>query len=287
MIFRLLLLIILMTACGKVDLGNIDNLNNGIVHIIGHGGMGFQGTDNSIPENSYSALRKAVIGLNSDGVETDVQLSSDNKLILYHNGRLHETTSCTGCPIERSQNYINQCLYRNNRYFNRYTTEKVISPNDIVSIFSKLKKKPYVYLDVKVDSPCTLPTSFATYINNYANALVNLIQNYSAQNWIIVTSKSESLLNEIQGIDSTIKLYYENTDPNVAIITANNNSYSGVTLDYATTNATYASNAHGYNLRVVLFGVKSRESTVAALKTNPDAIMTDNIILMQRILMSR
>ena len=47
------------------------------------------------PENTLHAF-EAAIGLGADGVELDVQYSSDGKLVVIHNPRLEETTSGAG-----------------------------------------------------------------------------------------------------------------------------------------------------------------------------------------------
>jgi glycerophosphoryl diester phosphodiesterase len=287
MTIKFLFFTFLLLGCSKINLGDIVNLNDGIVHVIGHGGSGFQSTENSIPENSYRGITKSVLGNNADGAEMDVQFTGDGQLALYHNDYLQVTTSCIGCVLDYNLADVISCRYRNNRYFGRYLNDKVTKVEKIIQKFSKLKRIPFVYLDVKTTTPCGLSTSTATYINNYASAITNLVQAYSAQAWVIVTTKDLSLLTAIQGLDPTLLLYYEHQDPSVAITGAINNSFQGVTLDFSTTTKDYAATAHANNLRVVLFGVKSMDSTLDALRTNPDAIMTDNIITMQRILLHR
>jgi glycerophosphoryl diester phosphodiesterase len=47
------------------------------------------------PENTLPAFQAAV-NLGADGVELDVQYSSDGKLVIFHNPRLDETTNGTG-----------------------------------------------------------------------------------------------------------------------------------------------------------------------------------------------
>jgi glycerophosphoryl diester phosphodiesterase len=287
MIYKALicLSLLLLISCSESSIKDIDNLNDGVIHIIGHGGNGFQSFDNSIPSNTWKGINKAVSAYNADGVEVDVQMTSDDQLVLYHNNKLQETTNCIGCVYDLLRSETRSCRYRSNRYFNRYVKSKVIKASEVLGNFKNRKRPPYVYLDVKVTRPCGSSVSDASYLATYAQALVDLIQADSAESFAIVTTKSATLLDNIAGIDSNILLYYENESADTSLNTAVSNSYDGITIDSAVSSKSISASAHNNGIRVVLFGIKSRATSLIAVDTNVDAVMTDNILLMQRIMM--
>ena len=86
-------LLLLTTACKKVEDGPIENLNGGIIRVVGHAGLGFESTLTPYPSNTLSSIRKAVEGFNADGVEVDVQLSKDSVPVLYHDNTLESLTA--------------------------------------------------------------------------------------------------------------------------------------------------------------------------------------------------
>lgn len=61
-----------------------------MTYIVAHRGASFHA-----PENTISAFRKA-IELGADGIETDVQVTLDHKLVIHHNYSVDGTTEATG-----------------------------------------------------------------------------------------------------------------------------------------------------------------------------------------------
>lgn len=46
-------------------------------------------TSNNIIENSYIAIKRALQSKNSDGVEIDIRLTNDKKIVLSHNSLIN------------------------------------------------------------------------------------------------------------------------------------------------------------------------------------------------------
>ncbi len=63
---------------------------------LGHRGTGMTRPGHPYPENSLSSI-EAAIADGSDGVEVDVELTADGRLIVMHDDRLDRTTDCEGC----------------------------------------------------------------------------------------------------------------------------------------------------------------------------------------------
>src|SRR5688500_5279272 len=91
---KLLGLTLLLLSCSSLP-EKIDNLNNGQIHSIGHGGPGIQSFLNAMSYNTLSGFRKALSNEDLDGVEMDVQMSSNGKLVLFHDQEL-DITNCEG-----------------------------------------------------------------------------------------------------------------------------------------------------------------------------------------------
>ena len=61
-----------------------------MTYIVAHRGASF-----CAPENTLSAFRKAIeLGVN--GIETDVQVTADHKLVIHHNYSVDGTANATG-----------------------------------------------------------------------------------------------------------------------------------------------------------------------------------------------
>jgi glycerophosphoryl diester phosphodiesterase len=78
---------------------------------IGHRGTGVTGEDNPLPENSISSFM-AAIDEGADGIELDVEITQDGKLIIMHDDTLDRTTNCTGCVSEMTFDEIRACRLR-------------------------------------------------------------------------------------------------------------------------------------------------------------------------------
>lgn len=61
------------------------------VYVLGHRGASYQA-----PENTEASFKKA-IELGADGIETDVQLTADDKLVINHNYCIDANSDGTGC----------------------------------------------------------------------------------------------------------------------------------------------------------------------------------------------
>ena len=68
----------------------ISNLENGKIHILGHGGNGFHSNQKI---NSTEAFQ-AAIHANADGCEMDVQFSKDSIPILFHDSKFETNANC-------------------------------------------------------------------------------------------------------------------------------------------------------------------------------------------------
>ena len=71
-------------------------------YVIAHRGASFHA-----PENTLSAFRKAM-ELGADGIETDVQITADGRLVILHNYHVDLTTFETGRVVELTLDQLRQ-----------------------------------------------------------------------------------------------------------------------------------------------------------------------------------
>ena len=67
--------------------------------------IGHRGASMFAPENSASSLEVAY-SLGLEWVETDVQITLDNKLVIFHDEKLERTSNGEGFFILRTSNFL-------------------------------------------------------------------------------------------------------------------------------------------------------------------------------------
>lgn len=75
---------------------------------LGHRGTGPTREGRPFPENSISAFL-AAMDEGADGVELDLEITKDGRLIIMHDDTLDRTTNCSGCVSEMTFDEIRAC----------------------------------------------------------------------------------------------------------------------------------------------------------------------------------
>lgn len=265
-------------GCNYTDLPDIHNLNDGKIDVIGHGGSGFQAFDNPYPANSFTSIKRAIDGMNADGFEVDVQLSSDSVLVLYHDRRLESLTDGEGFVYERDADYLLNCRYRNDFNVNITMNEKIISLEKIISYFKDYTPKPIIYLDIK------LYNSKTEYSIRLIHHLTTLVDKYNAQEYIIIQSNSLDFLTATITTDSSLQIYLKGPYKKTTVQNVLNNNFKGVMANFESIAANDIMELHENGIYVALYGGRSRNSLTKAIEKSPDAVQTDNIHLLQSLI---
>ena len=82
--------------------------------VLGHAGSGFYtalSPFNFRPPSSWRGVRRALLR-GADGVEIDLQMSRDSVIMLYHDQKMQDGSTGTGCISERTAAEIVQVRYR-------------------------------------------------------------------------------------------------------------------------------------------------------------------------------
>ena len=106
-VFIGLLLIFILVGCGKSTVEK-----DGEPYVIGHGGSGDMEAFGTLPTNCKKSLLDGVVKHRADGVELDVQMSSDTVLFVFHDQLLDKKTKCNGLIIEMDSMALSACEYR-------------------------------------------------------------------------------------------------------------------------------------------------------------------------------
>ncbi len=275
----------LFSTCKKVDLDKIKNLNNGKIYIIGHGGVGFFSQTNPLPENSFTSIKNAIEGQNADGVEVDVQMSVDKKLILYHDNKLETSTNCSDCISDNLSTDLLACKYFVGNSFS-LTNEKLISLEQVLARFFTRKIKPLIFLDTKFIEDCRLEgEDTSDKFSDMLEEINRLIELYDAAGWVHVMSPSIEFLILMKSINPEVKLWLDGSNFSINVPLAKQHQIYGVSGSNANISKEDISFAHENKLFALLFGMKSQSGIVRAIEKYPDYLQTDNILLTQKILL--
>ena len=273
--------LIVLTTCEKVDINRIDNLNNGKIDIIGHAGSGFQSLINPLPSNSFTSIKKAIDGMNADGIEVDVKVSIDSIPVLFHDNVLEMGSNCVGCPENYTGAELVKCKYKN--YYGSLAGEDqyLISFQQMINHFKGRSKLPHIYTSPKIPSVCTTDPAF---INKYAKVITKIIQDNKAHNWISVYDSDIKGLNKIKELDPNINLILNAYDFDFALSDCITNNYSEMVIENTNITKEQVKIAHQHNKKVTIWGVLRKNEIMEAIEKHPDALMTDNIQLTQELL---
>lgn len=282
LIFAILFLI---TGCQKVDLSEINNLNGNKITLIGHGGIGFSSPQNALPHNSFSSLTKAVEAYGLEGVEVDVQMSSDSVIFMYHDKVLETSTDCFGCVFFKESESLINCRYRSGFRNNLFINENLRSIESVLKRFSERPTKPLVIMDVKLALEECGNFDNAVHRQQFLEAIASLIDNYNAQEWCFVESDDLDFLMDLKEILPEVKLslipiLYSEEE----VIEAAGKGVYMISGSNDVMTKAYAQFIHDNGMRLAIYSVKIRKAAIEAINNSPDYIYTDNIILLQEML---
>ncbi|NNF02328.1 MAG: glycerophosphodiester phosphodiesterase [Bacteroidia bacterium] len=272
--FCIILVLVLINACTKNDIGTISNLSNGSIAVIGHGGSGIATIINPYPWNSWTSITRAIDGYGADGVEVDVQLSKDDIPILYHDIALESMTNCDGCIRNVNSGDLENCEYDFDLSFGK---EYLIKLEKVLQRYASYDDPPEIYLDLRSDNLCD-PT-IDSYRSELSSAISMIIDRFSAHSFIRIGSNDQTLLNQIANLQGTVKVYYQVDNIDLAIPIAVASNYAGLIISGSKASKEQVASAHSMGIEIVLFGMRSRSKILSALKKHPDAVITDDINL--------
>jgi glycerophosphoryl diester phosphodiesterase len=287
MIFKkwaLLIYVLLIVGCEKIDIGSIQNLNGGKIAVIGHGGAGFQSAFNELPENSLSSVQRAVEIYGADGIELDIQLTKDSQLVAYHDNRLETSTNGYGFIHDFTLSELKKVTYNNEFYASLFLDERITSLEEILTYLSARRIKAELHIDLRTQLFDSTKYSQIEFISLYIKEVIDLIKSYNYQSYTFIGSSAKFALSEALKLAPDVRLLYETENVIRDIDYLKKNKIYGIIAYNSRITKREVDFAHQNMIRVVLFGVKSQNSIVDAVEKHPDYIITDNIPKLQQVL---
>lgn len=123
---------------------------------LGHRGSGINLPDNPYPENSLASF-SAAMAAGADGIELDVELTRDGRLVVMHDDTLDRTTTCHGCVSAYALSEVRPCrLIAGN---GDVSTEP---PPTLEEVWQTLPRDALVNVELKVyGGQCATPSTGA------------------------------------------------------------------------------------------------------------------------------
>jgi glycerophosphoryl diester phosphodiesterase len=259
-------------CCHKdASLWKIENLNGNRISVLGHEGMGIY---DEFPLCSYESLNKC-LSAGAAGVETDLQMTKDSVLVMYHDDDLSDQTTCSGRIRDRNFSEIKDCDFSTGPAGH---IGKVVP----VSFFLDHVNDPRKYI---FDFECKLKAGDdPQYTATFANALCHLLNKYGLTNRCFVESYNVDFLIALQKREPGMKLFLYTSSYTTGISYLNMVKLFGLVIDMNKIGADEIKEAHQRGLRVTLFNASTVQKNIEAIKKNPDFIQTDQVEYLVRAL---
>lgn len=255
--------IIFLQSCTKFS-HEVSNLNGDEIQVLGHGGMGIH---SGMPMNSLASIRSS-IAEGSDGVELDVQMTSDGVLVAYHDAFLEESTCGYGRVHDWTWDRIDGLYYSDIHLFSNYPLMRLKDIFDAVENSS----------DYRYSFDCKLYTqtdSMDAYRSEFSSRVLEFIAQYGL--YCSIESKDTSFLNLCKGNETGSALLYYPSTFEEGMDQVIKHGFDGLSISTHAISAQEVEEAHAQGLWVSLWNVRTRSRNKEAVLKNPDCIQTDRL----------
>lgn len=269
-------LLLLATSCQKFNPNEVNNLNNGKIDVLGHGGLGFDNPFQQRPFNSWDALSYVIENTSSNGVEVDVQITSDSMAMVFHDAALEHSTTCGGCLPNKAFDELDEC-----RYITAFTNGEhpLVRLDELLSFHDGDDFAPIILLDSKTAFSCLDEAQSEAHLERLALAYWQLISVPQRQDRVWVISSNTFLIEKIQMLDPAIRIYLGSSIFPMDIERATALNCHGILSSNDAIDSQDVQTAHDAGLQVCTFNIGSRDEHIDAIEKHPDHIITDNLHL--------
>ncbi|MEZ5012905.1 MAG: glycerophosphodiester phosphodiesterase family protein [Chitinophagales bacterium] len=252
----------------------IENLRNGDVAVIGHGGPGRQSIFTYTPLDTYDGYIKALAMDAIDGVEMDVQLSADSTLVLYHDKFLESRTDAEGLIITKTAEKLAKYHYPKAWYNFDKGGQSIPQLLDILTMLKEKMPEGTFVLDLKL-YPGNMDKEI--YMALYADAVVGTVHATETDSNVTIESTDIHMLKLLKERDPDLHYFLYTGSMETGIPLAVEYALYGITIKYENTTALWVRRAHENGLRVAVWGERNNRQNTASLQLHPDYIQTDKI----------
>jgi len=272
-LFFALVSVFLWQNCSEVDLSKVDNLNNGRILVVGHGGAGFQSMVNPfnpLPANSMASIEKA-LEWDVDGLELDLQLSSDNQIVLFHDPDLQSETDLNGCVGDYTVTQLTSTAYRTGFIYDLFQSENIATLGQGLKLINSTESTPLLYLDLKIFDDC-LPDH-----GNLMEVMFSTLDHYRYPlHKVTVISDRADMLEMIKNSYPSVTVMIDATNFDTGYFMAIESNLQGVVIEKSVFTMEDSKKAHDRGLQVVAYGGKSRSALISTIEKNPDVMQVNH-----------
>lgn len=155
--------------------------------------LGHRGYSEKYPENTMIAFKKAIEG-NFDGIETDIHLTKDNKLVLIHDEKINRTSNGKG--YVKDYTYTELCKFNFNYHF-KDVEARIPLLEELLDYCSE--KDVILNLEIKTDK---------IHYKNIEQMTYDLVKQKGLLQKVIFSSFYLESLLKLREIDKTLYLGY-------------------------------------------------------------------------------
>lgn len=247
---------------------------------LAHRGSGPTRPLSPLPENSLAAFRDGM-AKGADGIELDVELTADGRLLVMHDDTLDRTTTCGGCVNAVTLRAAQACALTDGR--GAPTDER---PPTLAQAYAVLPADALVNVELKVfGTPCATPASDAAAL---ARAAAAEVRRLGATRRTLFSSFDAAAVAEIKRVDPTLyaALLIGAIDA-AGIAAAAASGLDAIHPIWSGISAELVADAQSRGLQVNLWTVNGRTFLAQALAKGPDAIITDQPDVLAELLAER
>ena len=271
-----------ITACSKHA---SDPFDKGVV-IAGHAGSGFNyliDPFNPLPPNSWTSIKKALDN-GAEGIEVDVQLSKDGKLILYHDTKLDTQSELSGCIAELKAKEVIGSSYDLGFPYDLFHRENIIGLDDMMLNLQEEGAEPLLYFDLKPENYCSDDPAYDRF-NDLMKALLQFDADYVyPKNKIFLICPYSQLLMQI---DSMIPDYRRikpgGQNVQMDLRSAIELGLDGLIFPVESIDRSEITLLKDAGMEVMLFGGKSKRTITSMISSGADVVQVNNVSKAVRI----
>ena len=219
-----------------------------------------RGGAGTAPENTLAAFNNAV-ALNADFFELDVMKSSDDSLMIMHDGTVDRTTDGTG-SIETMTYAQLKVLDAGSWYGPEFTGERIPTLWESLMVAKQSSNPIGVVIEIK-SSNASVPA-----------AVVAMVQKLNMQDRVLVSSFNLAQITAVKSIDPTIpvQLFGTITNANIDQVVAINGEWVG---SGGSLNQSIIDYAHSKGILFNAWTLNSASTMLSAIALGVDGITTD------------
>lgn len=222
-----------------------------------------RGASGYAPENTMASFELAT-KMKADGIELDVQVSKDGKLVVFHDEKVDRTTNGSGYIKDLSLSYIKK-LDSGSWFSKKFKNEKVPTLDEVLFFF----KDKYELINIE------LKNGIIDY-NGIEEKVIKLINDFNISDKTIISSYNHYSLLRLKAIDRNIKigLLYVANLINPWKYAANLGAYSIHPYFYSV-NDKLIYNSNNENIKIITYTVNDIVYIEKLIRLKVDGIITN------------